>query len=357
MKFTTIGYTKYLKGLNKRHTMFRQGDILEGLAEKSWEIAAGNISITPKAFYLPGQLERITETQFANPINIMLGGSTSHEPTRAFKLKNCWMINGSIFKDRHRFEFYPKSKLSAKMNSLPPMMIEKEIDNASIYSSYYGNEYFYNWLVDDCPMYQLAAAEGVPVTSDINVYSHASEYELALEMNPIRTNSAFLKNAIFFDDNWGNNASKHKRFSGMRNKLLSKFSGKSHPGVFILRRDSGIVRILQNELEIAKKLRDKYGFKIVDATSQSATEILTACVGAKLLIGVEGSQLTHGLMVLEPGTSVLMLQPPYRFVGAMKITADMENINYAFVVGTATEDGFYIDFEEVERTMELLPAM
>lgn len=352
MNFTPIRSTEL-----QTHLMFRQGKLLESLALKSWEIAPGNTTITPKAYYLKDQLDRITGTEFANAIPIMLGGSTKHEPTRAYKLKNIWMINGSIYKDLNRIDFHDPSKLNPVSHSSPSIIIDNEINNASIYSSYYGNQYFYNWLVDDCPMYQLAASEGVPVTSDINLYPDGPIYESALEMNPIRTNAAFMENAIFFDDDWGNNKNKHEKFSVMRNKLLTKFPGKSHPGIFILRRDSGITRILQNEVEIAEKLRDKYGFRIVDTTSQSATEVLSSCIGAQILIGIEGSQLTHGLMVMQPGTSVIMLQPPYRFVGAMKRTADMESINYAFVVGMPTEDGFYIDFEEVERTIELLPTI
>jgi hypothetical protein len=355
MRITPIGYTKYLKRIHKPHMMFRQGNILEHLAIKSWEIEPGNITISPKAYYLEGQLDRITGTEFENPITIMLGGLIKNEPTRAYMLKNTWMINGSIYKDLHRFVYHHRSKLNNRMHFFPPTIIDTEIDNASIYSSYFGNHYFYSWLVDDCPMYQLAASEGVPVTSDIFAYSHSPEYENALEMNPIRTNAAFMKKAVLFDDNWCNNESKHERFSANRNKLLSKFPGKSHPGVFILRRDSGENRVMLNEIEIAEQLRDKYGFRIVDVTTQSATEIISACVGAQILIGIEGSQLAHGLVVLQPGASVIMLQPPYRFVGAMKVTTDMENINYGFVVGIPKEKGFYINFEEVERTMELFP--
>ena len=133
------------------------------------------------------------------------------------------------------------------------------------------------------------------------------------------------------------------------------FPGTSHPGVFILRGNSGTTRVMVNEIEIAEQLRDKYGFRIVDVTKQSASEIISACVGAQILIGIEGSHLMHGLMVLQPGASVLTLQPPYRFCGVIKITTDMENLNYGFVVGIPKEDGFFINLEEVERTIDLLP--
>ncbi|BDU24476.1 glycosyltransferase family 61 protein [Flavobacterium sp. GSB-24] len=356
VRFSPIGYTRYLRGLKKPHSMFREGKILESLASKSWEIAPGNTTVSPKAYFLDGQLERITGTAYTDdPYAAMHGGfSVEHAPTYAYKLKDAWMMNGFIYKGLHNFRLHPSFQLSKKMNYFPPAIIEAEINDAAIYSTSEGNQYFGLWLTDDCANYALAAAEGVPVTSNIIPYSHMLEYESFLEMNPIRTNAAYLKNAIFFDDNWGNNQNKHTRFAANRNKLLYLFPAASHPGVFILRRNSGISRVMLNEIEIAEQLREKYGFKIVDVTKNSVSEILSACSGAKILIGIEGSHLFHGLMTLESGASVLVLQPPNRFSAVIKNTTDMENINYSFVVGIQKEENFYINFEEVERTLSLL---
>ncbi|MGQ7946384.1 glycosyltransferase 61 family protein [Flavobacterium sp. WC2509] len=357
VRFTSIGYTKYLKGLKKPNPMFRVGSVLDSLSVKSWEIAPGNTTIVSKAYFLKGQLDRVTGTAYTDdPYTMMHGGyEKKHEPTRAYQFQNIWMLNGTIYKDLHQFLFHPRSQLTTRMHFFPPIVVDTEITNASIYNSYDGNAFFGLWLTDDCTMYPLAASEGVPVTSNIFTSPHMLDYESMLGMNPIRTNAAFMKNAILFDEDWGNNKSKHERFSINRNKLLSIFPGTSHPGVFILRRDSGKTRIMLNEIEIAEQLRDKYGFRIVDVTKHSVAEIISACVGAQVLVGIEGSHLMHGLMVLEPGTSVLTLQPPNRFCGVIKITTDMENINYGFVVGIPKEDSFYIDMEEVERTIELLP--
>lgn len=338
--------------------MFREGQALESLALKSWQIAPGNTTISKKAFFLEGQLERITGTAYTDdPHGAMHGGQMiEHAPTRAYKLKDIWMVNGFVYKGLHSFRLHPSFQISKKMNYFPHVLMNAEIDNAALYSTSEGNQYFGLWLTDDCANYALAAAEGTPVTSNIIPYSHMSEYESFLEMNPFRTNSAYLRNAIFFDDNWGNNENKHLRFAANRDKLLSRFLATSHFGVFILRRNSGISRVMLNEIEIAEKLREKYRFKIVDVTQNTASEILAACAGAKVLIGIEGSHLFHGLMMLEPNSSVLVLQPPTRFSAVIKNTTDMEDVNYSFVVGIQKGENFYIDFEEVERTLELLPS-
>lgn len=356
VKFSPIGYTKYLKGLKKTYMMFRQGKLLESLSVKSWEIAPGNSTISKKAYFLDNQLDRVTGTAYTDdPHAVMHGGiSIVHNPTRAYLLKNIWMINGSIYKGLHQFQLHHKTKLSNKMSYFPPLVFDTEIKNGSIYSSYDGNEFFGLWLTDDCTNYKLAAAEGTPITTDIFTSPHMLEYESLLNMNPYRTNAAYLKDAVFFDDDWGNNKKKQEIFNSNKELLLSKFASNSHPGVFILRRNSGKTRIMLNEIEIAELMREKYGFKIVDVTQQSVQEIIAACAGARIIAGIEGSHLMHGLMVLEPGASVLTLQPPNRFCGVLKITTDMQDLNYAFVVGIQKEENFYINFEEVEKTLSLL---
>ena len=52
------------------------------------------------------------------------------------------------------------------------------------------------------------------------------------------------------------------------------------------------------------------------------------------MIGVEGSQLVHGVNVLQPGGALLALQPPNRFVSYYKYHTDRDNQHFAYVVGT-----------------------
>jgi hypothetical protein len=61
-------------------------------------------------------------------------------------------------------------------------------------------------------------------------------------------------------------------------------------------------------------------------------------------------------MVLQPGGSVLALQPPNRFCSVLKRTLDRDEQNFGFVVGQTEGNGFYIDPSELERTLDLFPA-
>lgn len=126
--------------------------------------------------------------------------------------------------------------------------------------------------------------------------------------------------------------------------------------MFILRRNSGKRRILNNELELAEYLHERRGFRILDITTADVPTILATCAGAQVLVGVEGSHMVHGVMVLQPGGSVLALQPSDRFCGVLKRTLDRDDQHFGFVVGHAEEGGFRIDPSEVERTLDLFPA-
>jgi hypothetical protein len=142
----------------------------------------------------------------------------------------------------------------------------------------------------------------------------------------------------------------------MGEKLLSHVSYESHPGVFILRGGDGDLRFLRNERELAEHLRKSRGFRVVDPLKTDVPTIVATCAGARIVMGVEGSQLVHGVNVLPQGGSLLVLQPPNRFVSYFKYLTDRDHQNFGFVVGTPEGDGFKIDIQEVERTLDLFPS-
>jgi capsular polysaccharide biosynthesis protein len=112
---------------------------------------------------------------------------------------------------------------------------------------------------------------------------------------------------------------------------------------------------MHNEVAMAEYLRERRGFRIVDVTRDDVPTIVAACAGARIIAGIEGSQIVHGLMVLERGSAVLTLQPPNRFCSVIKRTTDMAGMNYGFVVGQQNAGGFLVDPAEVERTLDLFP--
>jgi hypothetical protein len=327
-------------------------DALESAATRSWEIAPAERSITKPAYFLAGQLERVTGWEFASehPRREMEGGlERVHVPTRGFLLKDAWLIDGVLYKGTACSHLRPRSSL------LPFARVQDEIGSAAVFGTAAGNRYFGQWLMDDCVTYPLACAEGAPVTTDGALPVHTPGYERWLGMTPTRVRAALLRNAVIFDD-VGQNRSKHARFRAMGDKLLSRVPARSHPGVFIVRGCTGQRRMLANEAEIGEYLRVRRGFRVLDPAKADVPTIVDTCAGARVVVGVEGSGLMHGIIVLPRGGAVLTLQPPNRFVGVYKHLTDRDDQHFGFVVGKPDGEDFRIDPIELERTLDLFPA-
>jgi hypothetical protein len=333
---------------------------LKSLAAKSWDIAPGGVSHSPPALFLPGQMDRVTGWEakrfypFEHPARTMEGlGDVVQGPTRGYLIKDVWLIDGALYKDNASLW------VSLKPSTFPRIVVETEIERGAVYCTQNGNTWFGTWLMEDCPTYALACNEGLPVTiapsARFPLFTQTPAYEDWFAMKPARLHTAFFHELVIFDDQ-SNNQSKHLRYRAMGDKLLSHVNHDAHPGVFILRGGDGDLRFLRNELELAEHLRKSRGFRILNPLKTDVPSIVAACAGARTVVGVEGSQLVHGVNVLQPGGSLLALQPPNRFVSYYKYMTDRDRQNFGFVVGTPEGDGFTIDVQEVERTLDLFPG-
>ncbi len=325
---------------------------LESVAVRTWQIAPSHVQISPRAYFLPDQLERITGWVFCDghPGREMVGGMrVEHAPTRGALIERAWLLDGVLYKGSACAHLRPRAR------RMPRMIAEREIDRAAIVCTAGGNQYFGTWLMDDCPRYALAIAEGEPVTTDQPPSDHMRQYERWLDMRPTRVGAAFLRAAVIFSDA-GQNRDKHRRARAISDKLRARVDTARHPGVFILRGTFGQRRLLRNETELAERLRERHGFRVLDPMRTDVPAIVAACAGARIAVGIEGSALVHAVQVLEPGAGVVTLQPPARFCPLLKHLTDRDDQSFGFVVGTAEDDGFRIDPDELERTLDLFPA-
>lgn len=323
--------------------------MLEALATKSWEIAPAKTRIAPPSFALPGQLERVTNWAFPgeNLERELSGGYVQeHAATRAFLVKNVVLYDGSLFKDRTCKYLHPRTSKSLVVN------LTKEIDQGAIYATFNGNKYFGGWFMQDCLTYPIAANEGTPITTAQDPGKHIPQYEALLGMRPERQQGILLRRAILFQD-YGDNTHKANRAADMRAKLIGSTPVKPHPGVFLIRGLGGVRRVLTNEMELATQMAKTRGLKVIDPLTMNASEIIAACAGAETVMGVEGSQLLHGLIVLAPGGRYLTLQPPDRFISNLKTLTDRDGQYFGYVVGHQRGEHFWIDPDDVERTMDL----
>lgn len=329
----------------------RPARALAEVAQTSWEIAPAHRAPVPPALFLPDQLQRITQFSEFGSREIDLpkvqgGGETVHAATRAYRLRDAFLIDGVLYKDDACLHLHPRT------SRVPRLQVEHEIGRAALYCTFGGNRYFGQWLMDDCVAYPLAAAEGIAVTTAQPINPHTRGYEDWLDMKPVRCASVFLRDVVIFED-FAQNRSKHARFRALGDKLLRRAGTEAHPGVFIVRGQTGMRRVLRNELELAERLRDRRGFRIVDPTKADVPAIVKACAGARMVVGVEGSGLMHGILPLAAGSGVLILQPPNRFSAIYKDLTDRDGQRFGFVVGSPDGEDFRVDVDEVERTLDL----
>jgi hypothetical protein len=326
---------------------------LAELAARAWEVAPAHAASSPPALFLPDQWERVAAfSEFSSregDLRKVRGGvEVRHGATRAFLLRDAFLIDGVLYKGEASLH------LHARTTRLPRLRVDEEIERAALYCTFGGNRYFGQWLMDDCASYPLAVAEGKPLTTAQPVNAHTPGYESWLEMQPVRKSAVHLGEVVIFED-IGQNPNKGARFRAMGDKLRARVTPRPHPGVFIVRGATGMRRVLQNEMEIAERLRDRRGFTIVDPVKADVPAIVRACAGAEIVAGVEGSGLMHGILTLEAGGGLLVLQPPQRFSAIYKDLTDRDGQQFGFVVGHARGGDFWIDPQEVERTLDLYP--
>lgn len=333
-----------------RHVLARGGQTLEQVAVESWEIAPSEYRNVPPVFILPGQAERIIRTEFA-PLDLVLHslkGNPREEagPTMAYRLRDIDIIDGVLY----------SSGLSMHLRSRqrPPFPARlRDGGKGSLYETWVGNRWFGNWLLDDCLSYRLAELTGDPVTTMPERGGHVPDYEALLSMTPQRVRDVHFDELIVFDDH-PNNSHRLARAQDMRRRLLAGRNPKPCPGIFLLRGASGDARIMENEDEIAGRLEAEYGFRALFAEDYSVAELMEICGEARIIAGVEGSQLNHGIAVMPPGGCLFTIQPADRVTTAMKLLSDRWQQRFAMVVAEGNASAFRVNWDDIARTMDLI---
>jgi hypothetical protein len=323
----------------------------EVVAHEWWRIAEPETRFVPPAILLPGQIERIRICEFGTIEEVILhlrgGFEMTEGATLGFALRDADLVDGVLYTGRARRTLRPDAR------ARPFYAIPEERTSGVLYESWAGNRWFGNWLSDDCLCYALAERFGVPGTSVPASRGHAAEYEARLGQRPRRFSRVRFDELILLNDR-ANNADRRARATRMRARLLLRIDAPERPGVFILRGETGDRRLLVNEIEIADRLRDEHGFLVIDPTRLDVPAILAACAGARIIAGVEGSQLVHGLMVMAPEATLLTLQPPDRVTSVLKIATDRQGQGFAMLVGQGDKTGFHADWAEVTATLRLI---
>lgn len=324
---------------------------IETAAVDRWQVAPEERRWVRPALFLREQLDLIRGVEFGTVDEVVRdfegGFETTEQATHGLRLRGVELVDGVLYcgeTARH---------LRRRARPRPAYWIGEEVATAALYESWIGNQWFGNWLLGDTLTYRLAEATGSPVTTRMESSGHMARYEQLLGMKPRRLARARFDELILFND-LSHNSNMAARARDFRDRVLQGRTFPSHPGVYLLRRTGGVPRSLANEAAVTEMLATRHGFTILDPMAVSVDEIAAACAGARVVAGIEGSHLCHGMMVMPDDACLLVLQPPYRVVSFLKAITDYRGQEFAFVVGNGGDEPFTVDPSHVERTLALV---
>jgi capsular polysaccharide biosynthesis protein len=297
----------------------------------------------------PRDFERVTACEKATTMEQelarMRGGMRHHGATVLYELENAVLWDGWI-----------SSKGWRSWNALHPSQWpggpSVRMDRAVCGSTFVGSFYFGHWLSDDLPLMLEAERHGGPVIATARTpYMHEPEYLelLGLQSQPL-VRARFDR--LIWMDNVAQNSRRAQQYRELRRRIRQSTSPVEGRRVMLHRGRTGASRVLANEEELEAMLA-KRGFEIVDPTKSTARQIAEACAGARIALGVEGSQLTHAFLAMADRAAIVAMIPPYRYINHFKDLIDcIGTMRYGSITGTAVEDGFRIDPDELLHLLD-----
>jgi len=338
--------------ISRLRPYLRRSNRLAAGAERSWQLAPEQQVSVPAAIFEPDDLQRITgvtaDDTIAEQLRRTQGGTAVHGATVAYEVHDAVIARGHVFT---RKVYYPVSGEPAPLLARAP---ESHLESAVLTTTPYGIRYFGHWMCDDLPLHLAARDVGTPLSVFAQASPQQRDYLRLLGLAGDFVRDASIERLVILDDT-GQNAYKQARLRRLRELALAYRDPEPLPGVMLLRGAAGANKALRNEDEIADLLR-KRGFRVVDPTRTDAAELLRLCSGVRIILGVEGSQLTNGLLWMANGGTLVALQPPQRFCMVLKDWCDAIGTGYAFIVGYADgAAGFRIDPAALQRLLDRLP--
>lgn len=322
----------------------------EAAAVRTFVIGRGVRARRKPAFYLPNQLERVIsahrETSVAHEIARISEVEVEHAPTLAYVLRNARLMQGCVYSRRARIV------LADTRPKLVEPRVEQEFDMGALAVTYTGNRYFGHWLKDDSTLNLAAREFAPPIATARTPWLHQAGWQAVLQLDAQPIASARFRELYVIQD-FGQNEHRRRRFELLRQRVASYGPRSSAPGVFIRHGASGEPRGWIDAERTEERLARR-GFMIVEPETMTVDALLGVLNGAPIVIGLEGSAMAPSILTLPEGGAVVNIQPPNRFNNLYKDYTDCLGLRYGFVVGVPAQNGFSIDPDEIERTLDLL---
>jgi Glycosyltransferase 61 len=341
--------TLYSKVRNRALCFFeRRGPRIEDVCVRREVLCPEENQETPPGICDPRDFGRVTgcekTTTMEQELARMRGGTRHHGATVLYELENAMLWDGWI-----------SSKGWRSWNALHPSQWPGgrplQMDRGAGGSTFVGSFYFAHWLCDDLPLLLEAEHQGPVITTARTSYVHEPGY---LELLGLRSQPLIRAHFDRFTwiDNVAQNSRRAQQYRELRRRIRQSTSPVEGRRVMLHRGRTGTLRVLANEEELEAMLAGR-GFEIVDPTKCTARQIAEACAGARIALGVEGSQLSHAFLAMADHAAIVAMIPPYRCINHYKDLTDcIGTMRYGSITGTAAEEGFRIDPDELLHLLD-----
>jgi hypothetical protein len=329
------------------------GRALEVVAHASaeWTLCGEEPFVRRPALFLDGALEKIKAVSPWRSASFEMksvhGEPGVHHPTKAFLLRNVQIAGPFIYvkgsKMRPGF---------GKNGALVRATTIHRFKEAHLVSCSTGTEFFGCYLMDEFPLMLIDPDYEFNIASVSNHYGHGPGYRELVQIADAPVVSYGFVDALTIYSDHAQNSLKEKRYRMLRDRVSARLRSQAPAaGVFLKRGVTGERRVLRNEPEIEAIVRE-YGFDVVDPSQLTSFEIARRTFGAKVVVGVEGSHLSHAIYSMADDAAFLVIQPPNRFSMSYKDFADGMGMPFAFVVGDEVDDGFVVAADELRATLD-----
>ena len=315
------------------------------------EIAPGSRVRTAAAVFLPGEADRIvaaidssdlaSERCSVGEIDVENHATIAYRYEDGLIADGCWYAADEydVMRAQHRRPLI--------LGSAP------HFDEAQLCTDLTSERFFGHWFCDGLSMELLAADRAItPMALTGTNRFHEDGYRRLVALQCEKVDVATVGTLWVVDDR-GYNSHRVQRLRRLRSTLRSNVKGQGNRLVFVDRGNTGAARNLVNRDRLLDRLTHE-GFVVIQPEAMQAADIASALVDAKLVVGVEGSQLKHSMLTLADGAGIMAIQPPDRFNVWNKHVAQCLGLNFGFVVGDACDGGFVADIDRTMRTIELM---
>jgi hypothetical protein len=322
---------------------------LEQVVDKTWEVSSGGERRFPQAVFLKKHLDLnlmpVGGISLETEMKRINGGCVSVKPTIAYQLSNVKILDGFLYKQRFRLKFkVEKEPLSNIFGDV------ERIEEGALVTQWSSNRYFGHWLHDEVPRTFAANDLGLQAyRGGKEKFMHQPGYERLLNLKVETVTRALFSKLVLFSDSTLN-PYRIERFQRARSLLYDTVgSYQQNRYIYLSRGVTGAKgRELVNELALIDKLKG-LGFVIVEPEGLSSEQIVEACLGAEIVMGIEGSAIGHGFFSIKDGGIVICIIPEKHFNNAYMDYCSAIGVQYGFLVSRAVPEGFSINLDDVDE--------